>query len=49
MNRWRDVRNELNITPEEENVIELEKDLIISKATEALANDPEHERWCQAL
>ena len=28
MSRWKDVRNELNITPEEENVIELEKDLI---------------------
>ncbi len=28
MSRWKDVRKELNITPEEENVIELEKDLI---------------------
>jgi len=28
MSRWKDVRKELNITQEEENVIELEKDLI---------------------
>ena len=28
MSNWKDVRKELNITPEEENIIELEKDLL---------------------
>ena len=28
MSNWKDVRKELNITAEEENVIELEKDLL---------------------
>ncbi|MBR6147558.1 MAG: helix-turn-helix domain-containing protein [Lachnospiraceae bacterium] len=28
MSNWKDVRKELSITPEEENIIELEKDLL---------------------
>lgn len=33
MNKWKDIRNKLNITPEEESVIELEKELIRAMVT----------------
>ena len=33
MSNWKNVRKELNITPEEENVIELEKDLLRTMVT----------------
>ena len=33
MSNWNNVRKELNITPEEENVIELEKDLLRTMVT----------------
>ena len=33
MSKWKDLRKELDITPEEENVIELEKELIRAMVT----------------
>ena len=33
MSNWKNVRKKLNITPEEENIIELEKDLLRTMAT----------------
>lgn len=33
MNNWKDIRKDLNITPEEENLIELEKDLLRTMVT----------------
>ena len=33
MSHWKEIRNELNITPEEESVIELEKNLLRTMVT----------------
>ena len=33
MSNWKEIRNELNITPEEESVIELEKNLLRTMVT----------------